>query len=166
MEILKFVLKDNRLRYEKNGNDMGLDYSNGVLTTYLFEGDMKKWYKELQQIADKNPDGFTVELTTLSTNIPTGYVVGLTNQTLDYWETRTHVENGIRIAERAIANYLKFGGEGKPVISIGGWRNPEDGKYYVDIGIIVKSKGVAIAIAKWHKQKAIFNLENFETIEL
>ena len=45
-------------------------------------------------------------------------------------------------------------------------RNPEDGKYYVDMGLVVFNKEYAIELGKKYRQKAIFNLDNFETINL
>jgi hypothetical protein len=146
-----------------------LQYSGNVVAmpSAISRGDVKLWFSKLKEIAEKNPDGFTVDLLSLEPIPNKGYVVAFTNETLDYWEYRTHIERWWLVAGEETKKYLVEHPYSKaPLITIGGWRNPEDGKYYVDMGLVVFNKEYAIELGKKYRQKAIFNLDNFETINL
>ena len=146
-----------------------LQYSGKVVAmrSATSEGNMELWFSKLKEIAEKNPDGFTVDLLSLDPIPNKGYVVAFTNETLDYWEYKTHIERWWLLASEEIKKYLVEHPYSKaPLITIGGWRNPEDGKYYVDMGLVVFNKEYAIELGKKYHQKAIFHLDNFETIVL
>ena len=153
-----------------------MDYTTGymryggkviAMKSAISEGNIDAWFAKLKGIAEKNPDGFTVDLLSLDSIPNEGYVVGLTNETLDNWQYRTNVERWWLVAMKEIKDYLREYPQDKtPLITIGGWRNPEDGQYYVDVGVVLFNREYAINLGKDYKQKAIFNLENFETINL
>jgi hypothetical protein len=153
-----------------------MDYRTGVMgyggktieyTIPTSEGNIDVWFNKLKGIAEKNPDGFTVDLLSLDSIPNKGYVVGLTNETLDHWQYRRYVEKWWLVATEEIKKYLDQNQHDRvPRITIGGWRNPEDGKYYVDVGLVIYNKDYAMELGKKYNQKAIFNLETFETINL
>lgn len=53
---------------------------------------------------------------------------------------------------------------GSPTICAGFWLNPEDSMWYIEEAEKIDNKKEALAIGKNRNQIAIFNLENFETI--
>ena len=77
---------------------------------------MEQLFKAIKEIAKKNPDGFTVDLTTLK-KVTKGISVA-------YIETQDCFgDNGLeRVLKHALVNGKK----------VGGWLNEENGQFYFD----------------------------------
>lgn len=106
--------------------------------------------KQIQQIAEANPFGFTINLHT-SESPKTGYVVA-------YAETQDSF--GMQGLEYCIAHALKHDG------FIGGWLNEENGDYYFDSVAVIQDRAEAIALGVANEQLAIFHLDEMEVITL
>lgn len=104
----------------------------------------------IQKIAEQNPEGFTVDLTTLK-RITKGISVA-------YIETQDSF--GIEGLERVINHAL--GHDRK----VGGWMNEDDGQYYYDSIRIFTNLEEAKRFGKENKQIAIFDLTNLRLIKL
>lgn len=111
---------------------------------------MKNLIEAITKIAKENPDGFTVELTTLK-----------------------KVTKGISVAY--LATQDSFGTEGlKKVLKhaenhgkvVGGWLNEENGKYYFDSVKIFEDQNQAVKFGKENEQIAIFDITNLRLIKL
>lgn len=104
----------------------------------------------IQKIAEQNPEGFTVDLTTLK-RITKGISVA-------YIETQDSF--GIEGLERVINH--AFGHDRK----VGGWMNEDDGQYYYDSIRIFTDLEEAKRFGRENKQIAIFDLTNLRLIKL
>ena len=104
----------------------------------------------IQKIAEQNPEGFTVDLTTLK-RITKGISVA-------YIETQDSF--GIEGLERVINHAL--GHDRK----VGGWMNEDDGQYYYDSIRIFTDLEEAKRFGRENKQIAIFDLTNLRLIKL
>ena len=111
---------------------------------------MEQLFKAIQEIARQNPEGFTVDLTTLK-----------------------KVTKGISVAYLETQN--SFGDEGlKRVLehaekhekAVGGWLNEDDGYFYYDSVKIYFDRDEAIRAGRENKQIAIFDIGNLELIKL
>lgn len=105
------------------------------------------------ELADANPDGFTVDIETHE-KLTHGYVVGITH--------------GLCPEDAAvIANIIALG-KHKPSIvynwTLGGWRDGD--KYIIDIGFVTRFEEGAIALGKAYNQKAIYDLNENKVITL
>lgn len=114
------------------------------------QSSMKKLIEAIQEIAEQNPDGFTVELTTLK-----------------------KVSKGISVAY--LETQDSFGNEGlKKVLLhsqshdgiIGGWLNEENGKFYYDSIKIFHDEKEAVKFGIENEQIAIFDITNLRLIKL
>jgi len=123
-----------------------------------------KWKIELSRVASANPEGFTSVFKMPDVPVDNaGYIVGLSNTTLDYW---------LSLSPRALAHQRCAAKEviktyalpEDTIITIGGWLNPDNNAYMVDIGLQVKSRDKALEIAKEFGQIAIFGLAAMNTI--
>lgn len=101
------------------------------------------------KIAEENPDGFTIELSTLDF-VTSGIVVA-------YAETQDSFGRGG--LERCIEHAQKHGGY------IGGWDSGE-GNYYFDSVMIIYDRDEAIREGRKNGQIAIYDLDNAELIKL
>lgn len=106
--------------------------------------------KAIEEIAKENPDGFTVELTTLK-KVTNGIVVA-------YIETQNCFDSdGLeRVLKHAKANSNV----------VGGWLNEENNKYYFDSCKVFSDRNEAIEFGIKNKQIAIFDITNLELIKL
>ena len=104
----------------------------------------------IQKIAEQNPEGFTVDLTTLK-RITKGISVA-------YIETQDSF--GIEGLERVIHHALGH------VRKVGGWMNEDDGQYYYDSIRIFTDLEEAKRFGRENKQIAIFDLTNLRLIKL
>ena len=111
---------------------------------------MKKLTQQLKEVAKKNPDGFTIELTTL-TNVTHGISVA-------YLETQDCFgEDGLI----KVINHSKSHNN-----IVGGWLNEDNNKYYFDSIKVFEDLDKAIEFGKQEKQIAIFDLTNLKLIKL
>ena len=104
----------------------------------------------IQKIAEQNPEGFTVDLTTLK-RITKGISVA-------YIETQESF--GIEGLERVINHALWHDRK------VGGWMNEDDGQYYYDSIRIFTDLEEAKRLGRENKQIAIFDLTNLRLIKL
>lgn len=104
----------------------------------------------IQKIAEQNPEGFTVDLTTLK-RITKGISVA-------YIETQDSfgIEGLERVINHALAHDRK----------VGGWMNEDDGQYYYDSIRIFTDLEEAKRFGRENKQIAIFDLTNLRLIKL
>ena len=104
----------------------------------------------IQRIAEQNPEGFTVDLTTLK-RITKGISVA-------YIETQDSfgIEGLERVINHALAHDRK----------VGGWMNEDDGQYYYDSIRIFTDLEEAKRFGRENKQIAIFDLTNLRLIKL
>lgn len=111
---------------------------------------MKNQKEAIKEIAKKNPDGFTVELTTFK-----------------------KVTHGISVAYLETQN--SFGDEGLEQVinhaekydkTVGGWLNEDNGKFYYDSIKIFTNLQNAIEFGKENQQIAIFDITNLKLIKL
>jgi hypothetical protein len=108
---------------------------------------------EVIDLADANPDGFTVDIMT-GKRVTSGYAVAMTH--------------GLTPEDAAvIANLVSLGAWMPSSIdkwTIGGWRDGD--KYIIDIGFVTRWEESAIALGKHYNQDAIYNLNTNECITL
>ena len=104
----------------------------------------------VEEIARKNPDGFTVDLTTLK-KVTKGISVA-------YLETQDSFdEEGLK---RVLSHALVHDGK------VGGWLNEENGMFYYDSVRIFTDLEKAKQFGRENNQTAIFNLTTLELIKL
>ena len=101
-------------------------------------------------MAEENPSGFTVDLTTLKK------VTGGTS--VAYLETQNSFDdNGLkRVLKHALDNEKK----------VGGWFNDDDNHFYYDSIRVFSDLNEAIQFGKENQQIAIFDLKNERLIKL
>ena len=111
---------------------------------------MVNFIDAIQKIAEQNPEGFTVDLTTLK-RITKGISVA-------YIETQDSfgIEGLERVINHALAHDRK----------VGGWMNEDDGQYYYDSIRIFTDLEEAKRFGWENKQIAIFDLTNLRLIKL
>ena len=111
---------------------------------------MVNFIDAIQKIAEQNPEGFTVDLTTLK-RIKKGISVA-------YIETQDSfgIEGLERVINHALAHDRK----------VGGWMNEDDGQYYYDSIRIFTDLEEAKRFGRENKQIAIFDLTNLRLIKL
>lgn len=111
---------------------------------------MVNFIDAIQKIAEQNPEGFTVDLTTLK-RITKGISVA-------YIETQDSfgIEGLERVINHALAHDRK----------VGGWMNEDDGQYYYDSIRIFTDLEEAKRFGRENKQIAIFDLTNLRLIKL
>ncbi|MGL5893409.1 MAG: hypothetical protein ACRCZM_02185 [Bacteroidales bacterium] len=111
---------------------------------------MEHLFEAILKIARKDPEGFTVDLTTLK-KVAAGISVA-------YLETQESFgEDGLR----RVINHAK----GHDNI-VGGWLNDDDGEFYFDSVRIFTDLEEAIRFGRENKQIAIFDLTNLKLIKL
>ena len=111
---------------------------------------MEQLFKAIFEIAKQNPDGFTVDLTTLK-KVTKGISVA-------YLETQDSFgENGLK---RVLNNALEH--EKK----VGGWLNEENNLFYFDSIRIFTNLEEAKQFGRENKQIAIFDLSHLKLIKL
>lgn len=111
---------------------------------------MKNLKSAIQRIAAQNPEGFTVELTTLK-KVNQGIVVS-------YLETQNSFDDdGL---EKVIQHALIHDRV------VGGWLNEDNSKYYFDSCRVFTDREKAIEFGKENQQIAIFDIDKLELIKL
>lgn len=111
---------------------------------------MEQLFNAIRKIAEENPEGFTVDLTTLK-KVTGGISVA-------YLETQDSFGDvGLkRVLEHASVHGKK----------VGGWFNEENGYFYFDSVCIFTDLEKAKRFGRENKQIAIFDLSNLELIKL
>lgn len=111
---------------------------------------MKNTKDVIKEIAQKNPEGFTVELKTFK-KVTNGISVA-------YLETQNSFDDdGL---EKVINHAEKHDN------TVGGWLNDENNKFYYDSIKIFNDRQKAIEFGKENQQIAIFDITNLELIKL
>lgn len=113
------------------------------------ETSLKNLKKAIEDIAQKNPSGFTIDKKTLEP-ISKGYAVAI-SETQDSFGSEG-LDKVIELSEKSFID------------AFGGWLN--DDKYYYDAVMIVDNIDDALLLGMRNKQKAIFNLATLEEISL
>lgn len=112
--------------------------------------DMKNAKETIKEIAKKNPDGFTVELTTFK-KVTHGISVA-------YLETQNSFDDeGLE----KVINHAK-----KHDNTVGGWLNEDNNKFYYDSIKIFNNLEKAIEFGSENQQIAIFDITNLKLIKL
>ena len=111
---------------------------------------MEQLFKAILEIAKQNPDGFTVDLTTLK-KVTKGISVA-------YLETQDSFgEDGLkRVLNHALEHEKK----------VGGWLNEENNLFYFDSIRIFTNLEEAKQFGRENKQIAIFDLSHLRLIKL
>ncbi len=111
---------------------------------------MEHLFEAIKRMAEENPLGFTVDLTTLK-KVTGGISVA-------YFETQGSFDDeGLkRVLKHALDNEKKAGG----------WFNSENNQYYYDSVRIFTDLEEAKRFARQNKQLAIFDLSNVRVIWL
>ena len=111
---------------------------------------MKYLIDAIMKIANENPDGFTIELTTL-----------------------LKVEKGFSVAYKETQNCFGIDGLKRVIIHseshgkvIGGWFNEDNNLYYFDSIMIVENEVEAIKLGIENEQIATFDITNLKLIKL
>jgi hypothetical protein len=105
------------------------------------------------ELADANPDGFTVDIVT-GEKVTSGYAVAMTHGLTP--EDAAVVANLVALGSWMPNTVYKW--------TIGGWRDGD--KYIIDIGFVTRWEEGAIAFGKYYNQDAIYNLNTNECITL
>lgn len=111
---------------------------------------MEQFFEAIKKIAEANPLGFTVDLTTLK-KVTGGISVA-------YLETQDSFGNeGLkRVLEHALIHENK----------VGGWFDDESGSFYFDSVRIFTDLDEAKRFGRQNKQIAIFDITNLRLIKL
>ena len=111
---------------------------------------MTSLFEAIKLMAEQNPEGFTVDLTTLK-KVTKGISVA-------YLETQNSF--GDKGLERVLEHAEKH------EKTVGGWLNEDDGYFYYDSVKIYFDREEAIRAGRENKQIAIFDIGNLELIKL
>ncbi len=135
--------------YRVYGTDSGKTVLKEYTNKPLSEANLTK---ALTKIAAANPDGFTVDATTLEP-LTKGYAVSL-----------EATQNSF--GSEGLARVVTYVTTHTWVNAYGGWLNTDNGQYYYDATVICTSLEEAKELARENNQIAIFDLENMEEIRL
>lgn len=114
--------------------------------------DTERLKKALMQIATENPDGFTVDATTLKP-ITKGFAVSL-----------EATQNSF--GEKGLVKVITYVTTHPEVNAYGGWLNTENNMYYFDATVICATKEEAEKLARDNHQIAYFDLEKMEEVRI
>lgn len=111
---------------------------------------MERLKKAILEIAKKNPDGFTVDLTTLK-KVTGGISVA-------YLETQNcfGVEGLEKVLKHTVIHEKK----------VGGWKDDDNGYFYFDSVKIFTNLDEAMKFGRENEQIAIFDITNLRLIKL
>lgn len=111
---------------------------------------MTNLLKAIKLIAEQNPEGFTVDLTTLK-KVTKGISVA-------YLETQNcFSDEGLEVVLKHAEKHEN---------TVGGWLNEDDNHYYYDSVNVFLDRDEAIRAGIENKQIAIFDLTTLELIKL
>lgn len=167
--IISEVVKPTEIWNDGNSiHEFGLDRNTGVA---------KEWNEDLHPrdengrftsgggldvpaLASDANEGFSIDPFT-GKSPTTGYMVARSQ----YGEIHTtnSVEETADAIQRYADKHAHLFAEDKSLY-LGGWRNSEDGKLYLDISDNVKDEGKAVALGRNRDQISVFNLDTFEEI--
>ena len=122
-----------------------------VATEYKCQLIMRNLISKIKKIAADNPYGFTVDLDLKPIAHQSGFLVSLPETQNSFSDE--DLERVIRIAKRKKT-------------FIGGWFNPQNGKYYYDATIWEKDLEMALKIAKDNLQIEIYDLKNHRSVRV
>lgn len=111
---------------------------------------MEQLFDAILEIAGKNPDGFTVDLTTLNKGHKRYFCRLSRNSGQFRWEGLK------RVLKHALVHEKK----------VGGWLNEENGQFYFDSIRIFTNMDEAIRFGRENKQLAIFDLTHLRLVKL
>lgn len=80
-----------------------------------------------------------------------------------------HPDRGVILAEASMDDLLEFMVRNADVLALpgrilGGWNDPEDGRVYLDVSILVADRDEALQLAVDHDQLAIFDFAAGQSI--
>ncbi len=108
--------------------------------------------KALTQIAADNPDGFTVNSSTLEP-VQTGFAVSV-----------EATQNSF--GSEGLAKVIDYVTSHDDVTAYGGWLNSDNNLYYFDATVICSTRAEADSVARANHQIAYFDLEKMEEVRL
>ena len=109
-------------------------------------------FSELKEIAKANPDGYTVDATTLQP-ITSGYAVSVAAT------QNSFNDDGLY----KVVDYVMAHPE---INAYGGWLDTSTGNYYYDATMVFTNCDEAIAFGKKNGQKAVFDLNTMNLITI
>ena len=110
-------------------------------------------------IAAINPDGFTVNASTLQP-VTSGYAVALKRTQNSFGA------EGLAKVANVIEELQASGNLNGRILAFGGWYDSESGLFYYDATVIYQDREKAIEAGRANEQIAIFDLSNLEEIRL
>jgi hypothetical protein len=114
--------------------------------------------KKISEIVEENPEGFSIDIKTMSLINPDslnkGYIVGVTNNS---GVSKTFIDVEFKRLLKC-ASLISADN-----VFIGGWRDSETNKFYLDVSIWVDDNYKAEMLKNVFKQKAIFNLNKWSS---
>ena len=119
-------------------------------TTTEYSEKRAELFVKLSEIARANPDGYTVDATTLLP-VTTGYAVAVA-ATQDCFND----EGLYRVIDYVMAH--------PEINAYGGWLDTSTGDYYYDATMVIADRDEAIAFGKENEQDAIFDLNTMTEI--
>jgi hypothetical protein len=115
---------------------------------------------EIKKILLKYKDGATFGLDFTPKNFKKGYAVALTNNSILNWTEKTEQELKNEVEKiKKMAKFLNLKN-----YFLGWWTIEKTG--FLDISLVLKSKKLALEIAKIFNQKAIYDFSSGECIYL
>lgn len=115
----------------------------------------------VDRVLNEHPDGFTIDL---NSGAPAPFDVNTYFVSLDGYE---RAYDGIPTPREA-ASWIRANRKvlRRPGHYLGGWRNEEDGRFYLDVTLGVQGLSEAIALAQRQSQRCIYHPVSGKTIWL
>ena len=140
--VLALVVGFTNASCSSDDNDQELEYY--AKRTELFD--------KLKTIAQNNPEGYTVDATTLQP-ITSGYAVAVADTQGSF-------------GEQGLYNVIDYVMSHPEINAYGGWQDSETGDYYYDATMVFADRDEAIAFGLQNSQLAIFDLNTLTEIRL
>jgi len=112
--------------------------------------------QKLKGLLEKNPDGLTLDLTTLKPKkFKSGFYIGISDN--------SHKDINFLVGEinKQLQNLKSKSG-----VYCGYWLDKKTNISYLDLSVYCLNLDIALLIAKQLNQKAIFNIKTFESVYL
>ena len=111
---------------------------------------------ELAERLTRPDDGFTIDPHT-GADVTGGYAVSV------------HPEDGVVLGSVAPGDLIEYmvrhaDALARPRAVFGGWRDPADGRIYLDVSTLVADRDRALALAREHDQLAVFDFAAGESV--